>query len=143
MMKTTEDHDESYHYTDDSLHAKTKDMLLKIAKAKGIIGRHEMTKAELIDAIIKEKSKEVGYDIAKRIKYINECKIGTIVAFKDTSRSDGKYRTGKIVSKNAQSQNLLIETEYEAIYNVSYIDVIWVKTGDRWPRKIYDILKGK
>ena len=72
-----------------------------------------------------------------KIDYIKNAEIGVLVAFKFRD----KVRSGKIVDKK---ENLLIvETQNGTMYNLLYEDVIWVKTGDRWPKQVFNLLKGR
>ena len=36
----------------------------------------------------------------------------------------------------------MLETDYGAQYITPYEDIIWVRTGKRWPRGVYKLLKG-
>lgn len=142
------------------------------AKELNISGRWEMTKAELIEAIFESVSAKSGnetssakdegkietnqdnveatnkgeneaadvvIDMKQKMPYIENAEIGALVAFRLPS---GKVKSAKIINKSSKRRKLKVETEYGAVYVVSYDDVIWVRTGARWPRGVYKLLKG-
>lgn len=75
----------------------------------------------------------------EKYKYVSTAEIGVIVAFKDQS---GKVRSAKVINKSSSGEKLKVVTAYGKEFVVPYGDVVWVKTGDRWPRGVYDLLKG-
>ena len=118
-----------------------KNELLILAKAYNITGRWDMSKDELINSIkaAKEKIKEKR-DMTIKDGYIEKVNLGCLVAFKT---SNGKVKSAKIVKRSIKERMLLLETEYKSVYKVSFDDVLWVKTGNRWPKGIYELLKGR
>ena len=72
-----------------------------------------------------------------KLEYIKDAEVGVLVAF----RFRDKVRSGKIIRK--QDGLLVIETHNGTTYNVLYEDVVWVKTGDRWPKQVFNMLKGR
>lgn len=161
----------------DVLRGKLIKELRELAKELKIIGRWDMTKEQLIDAILRAETTEVGKEtnnmsakdeckidnhnqcveagcqqgkvenepanteINMRAKepYIEQAPIGALVAFK---LSNGKVKSAKVTNKSNKNRKLKLETEYGAVYIVSYEDVIWVRTGLRWPSGVYKLLKG-
>lgn len=154
------------------LHQKSVKELRDKAKELNISGRWEMTKAELIEAIFESVSAKSGdetssakdegkietnqdnvevankgeneaadvvIDMKQKMPYIENAEIGALVAFRLPS---GKVKSAKIINKSSKRRKLKVETEYGAVYVVSYDDVIWVRTGARWPRGVYKLLKG-
>lgn len=153
------------------LEAKTRKELRAIATELNITGRWEMNKEQLIDAILgaevvkntektesakdeckvdnheiveaenkdENKSANVKINMEQKMHYIENVDIGTIVAFK---LSNGKVKSAKVARKSTKNRKLKLETDYGAEYIVSYDDVIWVRTGKRWPRGVYKLLKG-
>lgn len=153
------------------LESKTLNELREIAKKLQITGRWDMTKTQLIDAILgvevvktteetestkdeckidnqeiveaenkdENKSANVKINMEQKMSYIENVDIGTIVAFK---LSNGKVKSAKVMRKSTKNRKLKLETDYGAEYIVSYDDVIWVRTGKRWPRGVYKLLKG-
>ena len=53
------------------------------------------------------------------------------------------FLVNDIVKRSIKERMLLLETEYKSVYKVSFDDVLWVKTGNRWPKGIYELLKGR
>jgi len=161
------------------LETKTKKELRAIATELEITGRWDMTKEQLIDAILRAKSAEVSkqenaanlqsakdeckidnhennnvevedkvenesagvkVNMEQKMSYIENIDIGTIVAFR---LSNGKVKSAKVIRKSTKNRKLKLETDYGAEYIISYEDVIWVRTGKRWPRGVYKLLKGQ
>lgn len=163
------------------LEVKTKKELRVIATELEITGRWDMTKEQLIDAILRAKSAEVSkqedvvdenpqsandeckvdnhecesveaenkvenesanvkVNMEQKMSYIENIDIGTIVAFR---LSNGKVKSAKVTRKSTKNRKLKLETDYGAEYIISYEDVVWVRTGKRWPRGVYKLLKGQ
>lgn len=108
--------------------------LMKLATSLGIKGAWSMKKDDLIDQISGLKSDDDKND------RIQNAPIGTIIAFKAPG---GRVRSAKIKLRSTANRRLLVCTEYDAEYNISYDDVIWVKSGKRWPKGVYNLLKGR
>ena len=154
------------------LEAKTRKELRAIATELNITGRWEMNKEQLIDAILgaevvkntektesakdeckvdnheiveaenkdENKSASVKINMEQKMRYIENVELGTIVAFR---LANGRVKSAKVVKKSTKSRKLKLETNYNAEYIVSYDDIIWVRTGKRWPKGVYELLKGK
>lgn len=163
------------------LEAKTKKELRAIATELEITGRWDMTKPQLIDAILRAKSAKVSnqenvsdanlksandeckidnhectnvevedkdenesanvkVNMEQKMSYIENIDIGTIIAFR---LSNGKVKSAKVTRKSTKNRKLKLETDYGAEYIISYDDVIWVRTGKRWPKGVYKLLKGQ
>lgn len=108
--------------------------LMKLATSLGIKGAWSMKKDDLINQISELESDDDKND------RIQNAPIGTIVAFKAPG---GRVRSAKIKLRSTANRRLLVCTEYNAEYNISYDDVIWVKSGKRWPKGVYNSLKGR
>ena len=108
--------------------------LMKLATSLGIKGAWNMKKDDLINQITGLESDNDKND------RIQNAPIGTIVAFKAPG---GRIRSAKIKLRSTANRRLLVCTEYDAEYNISYDDVIWVKSGKRWPKGVYNLLKGR
>lgn len=157
------------------LKTKTCNELRALAKEKGISGRWDMNKGQLIDAILEAEDAEVGkvktksakdeckvdnrnnaeaeskreknsasvepfkFDMKQKMPYIESAEPGALVAFR---LSNGKYKSAKVVKKSTKNRKLKVETSYGAEYIISFDDVIWVRTGKRWPSGVYRLLKG-
>lgn len=73
-------------------------------------------------------------------EFVDSTDFGTLIAFVD---EQGKARTGKLVNRSRPTRKVIAETEYGRQFVVPYESVLWIKTGQRWPRKILNLLKGK
>ena len=128
--------------------------LTDICKENGLTyykGKKKLTKAEMIEKIL--VSNDIKEDILKTIQesaeettrsdkssYVETVQLGTLVAFMEPET--GKLNTAKVVAKNSKNRMLKLMTQYDAEFIVSYDNIVWVKTGARWPRGIYNELKG-
>ncbi len=163
------------------LEVKTKKELREIATELEITGRWDMTKPQLIEAILRATSAEnsnqenmvdenpqsandeckvdnhecngveaedkvenesagIKVNMEQKMSYIENIDIGTIVAFR---LSNGKVKSAKVTRKSTKNRKLKLETDYGAEYIISFEDVVWVRTGKRWPRGVYKLLKGQ
>lgn len=141
--------------------------LLVIAKTHQLIGRHSMKKDELINSIIRCEAKvptestsrssnmeEVTIRDVKVFKdarsivdhipklksdYITNLKVGTLIAFKV---NDTKLLSG-IVEVICGSNLFKVKTKTGVKFTVAKTNIAWVKTGERWPRGVYQALKGE
>lgn len=154
----------------EELMQRTVKQLLVAAKGLKIVGRHAMRKAELVDVIVNKimvieetnetneteennkkemelkKLNSIQFDRevnakwgnGKRPKssYIDNAKIGFIVAFKVGNRTF----SGKIIEINATG--FVLETKNGVKFNVKRENIVWVKTGKRWPKGVFLALKG-
>lgn len=104
---------------------------------------HEVVnQANNVEVVSKEKqTTDVKSDIdyEQKLQYVENAKIGALIAFK---LPDGKVKSAKVTNKSTKNKKLRAETEYGAAYIVPYEDVLWVRTGLRWPKGVYRLLKG-
>lgn len=152
------------------LMARKVDELRKIASKAGIKNAKKYHKEELVKAILmaeknvelaetesakveekvdnqvnkelvvsETKTNNVPIDYENKKKYVTGIEIGTLVAFR---LPNGKVKSAKVTKKSSKNEKLKLETDYGAEYVVSYDDIIWVRTGKRWPRGVYNLLKG-
>lgn len=115
--------------------------LLEVAKDAGIIGRHAMKKDQLIEAILKVTPKEEEPVVEKapeKESYIDNARIGVLIAFKV---SGTKALSGMV--EEIHQQGFVVKTKNGVRFTVKRKDVMWVKTGNRWPRGVYLALKGE
>lgn len=139
---------------------------MKVAELKAVCkdrsikcynGKNLMKKDELIDVILQaedepeeafteepavvetEEGKEVVIDMVKKMPFIENAAIGTIVAFR---LPNGKVKSAKIIKRSTPNRKLMVETSYGVQYVIKYDDVVWVRAGDRWPSGVYRLLKG-
>lgn len=143
--------------------------LMKMGTKLGIKGAWNLRKAELIEAILRaeesaekvtsakvnneidnqdsigaenqreKQSANVDVDLEGKRRRVEGIEIGALVAFK---LSNGKVKSAKVSRKSSKNKKLKVETEYGATYIIAFEDVIWVKSGKRWPRGVYMMLKG-
>lgn len=130
----------------ENLEKKTRDELRVIAKELDIKGRGHMTEEQLVQAIASAtggEAAETSDDVSSgsnKVKYVENAEIGTIVAFK---LPDGRVKSAKIERRSTSRRKLKLVTQYGAEFVVPYEDIIWVRTTKRWPKGVYNLLKGK
>ena len=133
--------------------------LLAIAKGLNIKGRHDMRKSELISAILKvtdeiQSAVQVEEEVINapadeevaateseckgKESYINHIEKDSLLAF---SLPNKKVLSGKVL--NVKDDTLYMETKNGKKYQIQKKDILWVKTGERWPRGVYKLLKGE
>ena len=145
--------------------------ICKSKKIPHYVGRNRMTKAEMIGKILecediesdvkktieeaqevptatdvhltvscgKPKLVEEEHQLISKEERIANAAIGMLVAFHEPD--SGKMNTAKIVNKSTKKKMFKLETQYGAEFIVPYENVVWVKTGTRWPKGIYNTLK--
>lgn len=74
-----------------------------------------------------------------RSDLIEKADVGTLIAFYDEK---GKPRTAALVNRSSKKKVVKLVTEFEREFIVPYDNVIWIKKGNRWPRGVYNLLKG-
>lgn len=150
--------------TRNELENMNKTEVAKVAKYLGVKrykGKSMLSKEELIDGICKAlESKddaadaqkaisEAGEQVKKEIVIDREAKderilsapIGTLIAFREPET--GKLNTAKLTNRNKTKKLIKCETQYGKEFLISFSDIVWTKTGSRWPKSIYNELKGK
>ena len=88
---------------------------------------------------VEKESANVDVNMEQKMPYIEGAVVGTIVAFR---LPNGKVKSAKIIKKSTKRRQFMLETDYGAQYITPYEDIIWVRTGKRWPRGVYKLLKG-
>lgn len=147
-------------YTKNQLEGMKAKKIQKIAsKEFGIKGAYDMRKGACIDIILEcqRNFQKAERDAERKIKeaekaeskeaYLEGAPLGTLVAFKVPDAAivrhgEKKVKSAKIVGRNVSKKKLRLQTEYDAFYIVPFENVLWVKTGSRWPRSVYNLLKG-
>ena len=79
------------------------------------------------------------WEMLDKKKHIEEAEVGTLIAFYDEK---GKPRTAALVNRSSSREVVKVVTEFEREFIVPYANVLWVRKGPRWPRAVYEILKG-
>jgi hypothetical protein len=147
-------------YTVEMLNGSVVKELMVVAKELQIVGRHDMKKTQLIEAIVKAQSAKMiaqgvmaELAIAKedasvagvpnripkaKTEYIENAKIGALIAFRV---NDIKVLSGMI--EEIHKSIFVVNTKTGVRYRVDKNNVLWVKTGDRWPKGVYLALRGE
>lgn len=68
-------------------------------------------------------------------KYIQNLETGTLVAF---TLPSGEIKSGKVLKI---SETIQVEEFTGAKLEIPKSDIIWVKTGQRWPKEIFKALR--
>lgn len=126
----------------------TKAELLKKAKELNIVGRWDMTKGELLVAVqeklaennTNEQYKDAQAKQKTTLDYAQSVDDGAFVAFKVMLGGKQRVLSAKVNGKN-QLGHLLVETKSGSKYRVEPKDIVWVKTGLRWPRWVLELFK--
>lgn len=140
------------------LKQKTCKELREIAKGLNIVGRWDMNKDELLEAIyiasltddditfetdciIKDSSKIQSEGLQKVTKttadYLKDIKEGTLVAFKRSKEKDIAM-SGKFVSFDDFGK-VIVESKQGTTFTLNPECIIWVKTGGRWPKWVFSL----
>lgn len=150
--------------TRNELENMNKTEVAKVAKDFGVKrykGKSMLSKEELIDGICKAMESnddaadvqkaisEAGEQVKKDIVIDREVKderilsapIGTLIAFREPET--GKLNTAKLTNRNKTKKLIKCETQYGKEFLISFSDIVWTRTGSRWPKSIYNELKGK
>ena len=109
--------------------------LRAIGKEFHIKGYWNMKKSDLLESIsacIEER--EHNKKAEEKKQRIERAEAGLLVAF-NNPKQKGRIMTAKILQNNRES--LVVETKFGLRLEVESKDVIWVKTGSRWPKQIY------
>lgn len=128
-----------------------------VAKEYGIVGRWDMNKATLIASISHEQKIEVEANTKKetdskseKSKYIKNLEVGMLVAFNTEDKGVKKTFSAKVkeIFKvkcdrfEIDSRRIRLQAKNGKEYVVRSENIIWVKTGTRWPRGVWKMLKG-
>lgn len=144
-------------YNKEQLMAMKVDELRKVASSVGIKNAKRYKKADLVETILHNSAKdEKTVEVAEpaveaeikeesvaidsnKLRYISEAPIGTLVAFR---LPNGKTKSAKIINRSTKNKLLKLETVYGKQFIVPFCDVVWVKSTSKWPRGVYNQLKG-
>jgi len=124
--------------------------LKQIAKDHDVPQAYKMNRAKLEEVLtnivnLRDARMEVKCGVATikldtKERYRNSAAPGTLVAF----RVCGKLMTAKIVKvkHDWDSCDLEVHTKNGTKIHIDATEVLWFKTGARWPKSIFDELKG-
>ena len=72
-------------------------------------------------------------------KYLDDLLPGTIVAFR---KPDLSVKSAKVLRKSTKDKKLMVQMKFGTNKIINFSDVIWVKTTERWPKWVFNLLKG-
>lgn len=132
----------------DNLSSKTVKELLVIAKEYQIVGRYDMKKQQLIDAIaeIEKALDKADASVINKTHddYVKNLKPGDIIAFQFHSPFGKKItRSAKVIDPHPGEVGLTVQDKIGNKYFVYRSKILWVKTGKRWPKYVYSMFKGE
>ena len=114
--------------------------LIEVATELKIVGRHDMRKQQLLDAVLKLIPDEIVTQETVEDKprpkkdYVASLKGGEIVAFR---LGEKKVISGMVMDVTDEA-TFSIQTKAGTLYSVKKSNVIWVKTGTKWPKWVFD-----
>lgn len=111
------------------------DDLRDIAKCKKVSSPDLMDKDTLIHVL--ETYPETDPEVCA--KYVNSIEVGELIAFRTCNF---KVKSAKVIKRASADRKFLVETKYGKRFLVSFDDILWVNTNGRWPRWIYNLMKG-
>lgn len=101
----------------------------------------KVEKLRFIKLLFKEQIKSQSQTKEKG-DYINEVKLGTLIAFRS---DEGNLISGKLIKvvkvKTPIDKSYIIESIDGETHIVTKESIAWVKTGQRWPKQIFEELK--
>lgn len=103
-----------------------------------IVVKQEEDKTENVEDPVGVEEPE-PWIMKDRSDLIEKAEVGTLIAFYDEK---GKPRTAALVNRSSKKKVVKLVTEFEREFIVPYDNVIWIKKGNRWPRGVYNLLKG-
>lgn len=79
-------------------------------------------------------------------EYIENAEPGLLVAFRLNFESKSNVKltkviSGKIIENDTEQEMYAVETRNGLKYGVPYSAIVWVKTGNRWPKGVYQEMK--
>jgi len=93
---------------------------------------------KLIETAIVKEEKQIAFMSTDKLVYIRNLDVGALVAF----RCGDSLESGMVINKSVQRELVKLETKSNKEFIIPFSDIAWVRTGKRWPRWIYDLLKG-
>ena len=84
-----------------------------------------------------EENDKSENEVRTKDSYIDNIEIGMIIAF---NIAKGKAMSAKVMSINSEDNTFLCKAIDGTPYKVPRCSIIWVKTGKRWPRGIFQKL---
>ena len=150
----------SERFSREELEKLSVDNLVKLAATRSIVGRHKMKKCELIDSLLSSECPQNEEPIipkentnptpaapiqevdSVKMKYLDNIEVGTIVAFKTVVCGKTKVKSAAVLNISARRKELKLANKVGVEFIVPFSDIIWVRTTTRWPKAVYELLKG-
>lgn len=107
-------------------------------ETKSAVDENKIDNHQVVEVEVKEEKQSTDNIDARKLYYITQAEIGTIVACK----IGNKMKSAKIIKRSTKKERFMVETAHGAQYIVPYEDVVWVRTGRKWPGGVYRALKG-
>lgn len=74
----------------------------------------------------------------EKLEYIKRVTKGSLIAF----RIGESVKSAMVTNKSVGRQLIKAENKVGKEFIIPFKDVLWVRTGKRWPRGVYNLLKG-
>lgn len=89
---------------------------------------------------------DTGKESKSKDEYIANAEPGLLVAFRLNFTANSGVRltkviSGKIIENDKDQEMYAVETRNGLKYGVPYSAIVWVKTGNRWPKGVYQEMK--
>ena len=104
-------------------------------RALKVESEKEVEEVEEVEEAVETNNNDCDGIDSKRLSYIENAPVGTIVAFKIGT----KVKSAMIVNRSSGRKKLKLETAYGKVFVVDYSDILWVRTSKRWPKGIYQL----
>lgn len=115
-----------------------------VVPPEDVVDLSEEVKAENTNEVAPEVQAAVPtpirMDLEGKKVYVETAPVGTLMAYRHRS---GMLRTAKMINRSLKNRKLKMETPRGKQFVIGFDDVVWVKTGKKWPQKIYEELKGQ
>ena len=115
-------------------------------------GKGRKSKEELVEQILSFESQREAEEYAEKYRscvdmakvnredkneYIETVPFGVLVAFADGEN----VNSAKLTDRDNERKVVQVSTLDNRLIWIDFNDILWVKTGARWPRGIYNLLK--
>lgn len=87
---------------------------------------------------VKKTVSDIGEQCPGTGRYIKNIKVGALIAFRE---NENKLNTAKVVRVSFKREKIKAVTQYGKEFIISFDDVMWVRTKNRWPAFIMSVLK--
>jgi len=140
----------------DDLRKLTLKTLRESAKEHNITGRWDMNKEALVEALDKAINGDIQTQpegsvnvTATTDSYISHIEVGDLLAFKVITKRGESALSGKFIKLiendswegEPGEDTYAVETKSGTKYYILHSDILWVKTGAKWPKWVYELFK--